>query len=100
VPNTELGHIEIRGKDAELRAAANVREERGLSWRVWAGRVDEYLLKLEALISPDLIIIGGGVSEDSEKWFKYLRCTAEVVPAKLGNDAGIVGAALVAPARG
>jgi polyphosphate glucokinase len=97
VPNTELGHIEIRGKDAEKRAAANVREAHGLAWKEWAERVDEYLAVIEALLSPDLVIIGGGVSEDSDKWFKYLRRDAEVVPAQLGNNAGIVGAALTAP---
>ncbi len=100
VPNTELGHIEIRGKDAEKRAAANVRDTRDMSWKDWAEKVDEYLATLEALLSPDLIIIGGGVSEESDKWFRYLRRTADVVPATLGNDAGIVGAALVAPAQG
>jgi polyphosphate glucokinase len=98
VPNTELGHIEIRGKDAEERAAANVREERNQPWKEWAQKVDEYLAKLEALLSPDLIIIGGGVSEESDKWFRFLHRQAEVVPATLRNDAGIVGAALVAPA--
>jgi polyphosphate glucokinase len=100
VPNTELGHIEIRAKDAERRAAGNVRETRDLSWKEWAANVDEYLGRLEALLSPDLIVIGGGVSEDSEKWFKYLDRVAEVVPAALGNDAGIVGAALMAPRAG
>src|SRR6266700_4630272 len=68
VPNTEFGHIEIRGKDAEKRAAEIVREEEDLSWGKWAGRVDEYLLHMEALLSPALIIIGGGISRKSEKF--------------------------------
>jgi polyphosphate glucokinase len=97
VPNTELGHIELHGRDAEESAAANVREAQNLSWKAWAQHVDDYLAAIEALLSPDLIIIGGGVSEDSDKWFKYLRREAEVVPAALGNNAGIVGAALFAP---
>jgi polyphosphate glucokinase len=97
VPNTEFGHIELRGRDAEERAAANVRETQDLSWKAWAEHVDDYLAAIEALLSPDLIIIGGGVSEDSDKWFKYLVREAEVVPAALGNNAGIVGAALFAP---
>jgi polyphosphate glucokinase len=99
VPNTELGHIEIRGKDAEKRAAANVRETHEMGWNEWAERVDEYLAAIEFLVSPDLVLIGGGVSESSDKWFKYLRRDAEVVPAQLGNNAGIVGAALMAPER-
>ncbi len=95
VPNTEFGHIEIRGKDAEKRAAEIVREEEDLSWGKWAGRVDEYLLHMEALLSPALIIIGGGISRKSDKFLPLLKgLHARVVPAKLFNDAGIVGAAM------
>ncbi len=95
VPNTEFGHIQIRGKDAEKRASEHAREEHDLSWGVWAGRVDEYVSHMEALLSPDLIIIGGGVSKKSEKFFPRLSgLSARIVPAAMLNDAGIVGAAL------
>jgi polyphosphate glucokinase len=98
VPNTELGHIEIRGKEAEKRASEMVREQEDLSWGKWAERVDEYLHYLEKLLSPKLIIIGGGVSRRSDKFLPLLTgLRARVVPAALHNDAGIVGAATVAP---
>ncbi len=99
VPNTEFGHIQIRGKDAEKRASDHAREERDLSWGDWAGRVDEYLEHMEALLSPSLIIIGGGVSRKSDKFLPFLtRLRAKVVPAALHNDAGIVGAAMAVDA--
>ncbi len=99
VPNTEFGHIEIRGKDAEKRASELAREERDLSWEAWAERVDEYLAHMEALLSPGLIIIGGGISRKSDKFLPLLSgLRARVVPAALHNDAGIVGAALAADA--
>jgi polyphosphate glucokinase len=95
VPNTEFGHIEIRGKDAEKRASELVREEQDLSWGKWAGRVDEYLEHMEQLLSPHLIIIGGGVSRKSDKFLPLLTgLRAQVVPAAMHNDAGIVGAAM------
>jgi polyphosphate glucokinase len=95
VPNTEFGHIEIRGREAEKRAAESVREEHDLSWGKWAGRVDEYLEHMEMLLSPQLIIIGGGVSRKSDKFLPFLTSLrATVVPAKMRNDAGIVGAAM------
>jgi polyphosphate glucokinase len=95
VPNTEFGHIEIRGKDAEKRASEHSREEQDLSWGKWASHVDEYLLHMEALLSPDLIIIGGGISKKSDKFLPRLTgLRAPVVPAKMLNDAGIVGAAM------
>lgn len=96
VPNTELGHLEVRGEDAERRAANSVREEHDLSWKQWAARVDEYLEVVEALFSPDLIIIGGGVSKKHEKFLPYLEVATPVVPAVLLNQAGIVGAAMAA----
>jgi len=96
IPNTEFGHIEIGGKDAEARASERVREEEDLSWGKWAGRVDTYLDKMEALLSPDLIIIGGGISKKSSKFLPRLTLKARVVPAALLNDAGIVGAAMAA----
>jgi len=95
VPNTEFGHIEIRGHDAEKRASERAKELGDLSWGKWAGRVDEYLQHIEALLSPDLIIVGGGVSKQSEKWVPRLTgIRARIVPAALLNDAGIVGAAM------
>jgi polyphosphate glucokinase len=95
VPNTEFGHIEIRGKDAEKRASEIVRENEDLSWEKWAGRVDEYLQHMEALLSPGLIIIGGGISKKSDKFVPLLTgIKAHIVPAAMLNDAGIVGAAM------
>ncbi len=97
VPNTEFGHIEIRGKDAEKRASDRAREEQDLDWAHWAGRVDEYMSHLEALLWPDLFIVGGGVSRKSDKFLPLLDgLRARVVPATMHNDAGIVGAALAA----
>jgi polyphosphate glucokinase len=94
VPNTEFGHLEIEGKDAERRASDRAREEHDLSWGKWAGRVGEYLRHLEALLSPALIIIGGGVSKKSDKFLPALHgLRSEVVAAALRNEAGIVGAA-------
>jgi polyphosphate glucokinase len=96
VPNTEFGHIEMHGKDAEARASERAREVEDLSWGKWAGRVDSYLDKMEQLLSPDLIIIGGGISKKSDKFLPRLTLRAKVVPATLLNDAGIVGAAMAA----
>jgi polyphosphate glucokinase len=97
VPNTEFGHIQIRGKDAEKRASELVREEHELSWEKWSARVEEVLAELEALLSPGLFIIGGGISRKSDKFVPLLTgLRARVVPATLLNDAGIVGAAISA----
>ena len=97
VPNTEFGHIEIRGKDAEKRASERAKNERGWGWKDWASRVDEYLQRMEALLSPDLIIVGGGISKESEKWVPLLTgIRAKIVPAALQNEAGIIGAAMAA----
>lgn len=96
LPNTELGHLEIRGKDAEERATDRVRKEKDLSWKKWAKHVDEYLKYLEFYFSPDLFIIGGGVSKKHHKFFHYLSTRADIVPAQLLNEAGIVGAAMAA----
>lgn len=98
VPNTELGHMDIRGKEAEERAADRTRTEKDLSWKKWAGRVDEVLDRMSALFSPDLIIIGGGVSREHKKFFPYFTPATRIVPAQLLNNAGIVGAALAAQA--
>lgn len=94
VHNTELGHIEIDGKDAEKQAAASVRERKKLSWKKWGHRVNLYLQTMEKLFSPDLFIIGGGVSKKPEKFFDFIELKAKIVPAEMNNDAGIVGAAL------
>jgi polyphosphate glucokinase len=95
VPNTEFGHIEIRGRDAETRASERAKELHDLSWGKWAGRVDEYLQHIEALLSPSLIIVGGGISKQADKWVPRLTgIRAKIVPAALLNDAGIVGAAM------
>ncbi|MEM5776629.1 MAG: ROK family protein, partial [Anaerolineaceae bacterium] len=96
LPNSELGHITLRDEDAEQRASDAARRLKGLSWKKWAKRLQEYFEEIEKLISPDLIIIGGGVSKESEKFLPLLRLKAQVVPAKLLNDAGIIGAALYA----
>ncbi len=96
VPNTELGHLQIDGADAEDRAAASVRADEALSWPDWAARVSHYLRVLEDLIWPDLIIAGGGVSKRADKWLSLVTCRTPVVAASLRNDAGIVGAAAAA----
>lgn len=94
VPNTELGHLQLRGDDAEKWAAASVRERLELDWPEWASRVDDYLRLVEALFWPDLFIVGGGVSKKADKFLPLLTCRTPVVPAELHNEAGIVGAAL------
>ena len=99
LPDTELGHLEMRGKAAEKRAAASIRESRGMSWKKWAKRLNDYLVHAEYLLGVDLFIIGGGVSKKPDKFFPYLQdvgCRVEA--AQLGNAAGIIGAALF-PAR-
>jgi polyphosphate glucokinase len=96
VPNTEFGHLEVDGYDAETRAAASVKDENGLSWEEWAHRVSRYISRLEDLIWPDLIIAGGGVSKKADKWLPLLDVRTRVVAAELRNDAGIVGAAVAA----
>ena len=95
VPNTEFGHVEIKGKDAEKRASEHAKELHDLSWGKWAGRVDDYLQHMEALLSHDLFIIGGGISKESDKFVPLLTgIQSRIVPASLQNDAGIVGAAM------
>ena len=93
VPNTEFGHIEIDGRAAENRAADSVRTRKDLSWKRWAERVDEYLHRLAFYLWPDLIIIGGGVSKKHDRFLPLLTVDTEIVPARLRNEAGIVGAA-------
>jgi polyphosphate glucokinase len=97
VPNTEFGHIEINGHEAEKRASERAKDTHNLTWSKWASRVDEYMRHMEGLLSPDLIIVGGGISKESEKWVPLLTgVRARIVPATLLNDAGIVGAAMAA----
>ena len=97
VPNTELGHLPMKGGGAEQWAAESVREREGLSWKKWAHRLSQYFALLERLYWPDLIILGGGVSKKADKFLPHIRADTEIVPAALHNDAGIVGAALSAP---
>lgn len=99
VPNTELGHIEIRGKDAESRASDAARQRKDLNWEEWGGRFNEYLNYLERLFWPDIFILGGGTSKMFAKFIPYIHVHAEVVPARLLNQAGMVGAALYAAKR-
>ncbi|MER7489954.1 polyphosphate--glucose phosphotransferase [Streptomyces sp. NPDC126497] len=95
VPSTELGHLELDGHDAEKRASSKAREDHDLSWEDWAHRVQKYLAHVEMLFSPELFIIGGGVSRKSHKFLDRIRgIRAEIVPAQLQNNAGIVGAAM------
>ncbi|MBS1199767.1 MAG: polyphosphate glucokinase [Proteobacteria bacterium] len=96
VPNTEFGHMEIRGMEAEHRASARVRALEQLSWQVWSERVNEVLARMHALFWPELFILGGGVVENWASFGPLLESPARIVPAELGNTAGIVGAALAA----
>ncbi|MFC5957046.1 polyphosphate--glucose phosphotransferase [Streptomyces pratens] len=95
VPNTELGHLELHGHEAEKRASSKAREDHELTWEHWAHRVQKYLAHVEMLFSPELFVIGGGVSRKSEKFLHHIEgIKAEIVPAQLQNNAGIVGAAM------
>ena len=94
VPNTELGHLELGGEVVEQRASNRAREAQGLSFGEWAELLNQYLAHLDRLLSPDLVVIGGGISKRFRRFGPRLRSRAEVVPAALRNDAGMVGAAL------
>ncbi len=94
LPNTELGHIEIDSKDAELLASDAARKRNDLSWKQWGKRLDTYLNRLEQLVWPDLIILGGGVSKKHARFVPHLTVQAEIVIAESFNEAGIIGAAL------
>ncbi|MEO6143026.1 MAG: polyphosphate--glucose phosphotransferase [Dermatophilaceae bacterium] len=96
VPNSELGHLEIDGHDAESRAAANVRDDKNLSWQEWADRLQRYYSHIEDLLWPDLIVVGGGVSRKADKFLPLLHLRAPIVAAQLANSAGIIGAAWLA----
>jgi polyphosphate glucokinase len=95
VPNTELGHMEVSGRDAERRSSANARVRRGESWKAWAEDLDEHLRAIDVLFSPSLIILGGGVSKKADRFVPFLKTPVPIVPAQLRNEAGIVGAAMV-----
>lgn len=96
VPYTELGHIEMNGRDAETQAAESVKVAENLSYEEWAARLQQYYSQIELLVSPDVIIVGGGVSKSHESFLHYISTRAELKPAKLFNNAGIVGAAILA----
>jgi polyphosphate glucokinase len=100
VPNAELGHLEINGKDAETVAANSVREKKDLSWADWAERLTTYYRTLERLFSPELFVVGGGVSKNAAKFLPLLGIDTRIVPASLLNTAGIVGAAVLAAEQG
>lgn len=101
IPNAELGHLWLRSKHAESWASDRARERDDLNWKQWAGRVSKYLQHLELLFSPNLFIIGGGVSRKADKWLPHLQLTrSRAVPAALQNEAGIVGAAMLAASAG
>ncbi|MGN9792418.1 polyphosphate--glucose phosphotransferase [Streptomyces sp. NPDC054847] len=100
VPNTELGHLELGGHDAEKRASTKAKEDADLTWQHWARRVQKYLAHVEMLFSPELFIIGGGVSRKADKFLPLIEgVRAEMVPAELQNNAGIVGAAMAAAGK-
>jgi polyphosphate glucokinase len=96
VTNTEFGHLELDGKEVEPRTSYKAREDLNLGWKKWAKRVNRYLKHLEFIFSPDLFIIGGGASKKSDKFFPLLTLNTPIVTAKLLNEAGIVGAAVMA----
>lgn len=100
IPNSELGHLELDGHDAETQAAASARERLHLSWDDWAVRANRYLTHLEGILYPDLFIVGGGISMNHEKWLPKLRTNVPIKLAALRNNAGIVGAALAAAESG
>ncbi len=98
VPNTEFGHLEFHGQDAETLISGAARERRKLGWKVWTRQFNEYLARIELYFSPDLIILGGGVSKEWPKWGRLVKARAEVVTARFLNTSGIIGAAWAAAA--
>lgn len=99
VPNTELGHLEIDGVDYETKASFSAKERENLNWQQWAERLQKYYSTMERLFSPDLIIVGGGVSKNHSEFLPLLKLRAEITPAQKRNNAGILGAAWVAADR-
>jgi polyphosphate glucokinase len=100
IPNTEFGHLELHGKDAELRASDRAREQDEMTWEKWAERVEEYLAHLELLLSPRLFVIGGGVSKKADRFVPLIDVRTPIVPATLLNYAGMIGAAVTADQSG
>jgi polyphosphate glucokinase len=100
VPNTELGHLELRGMDAEKWASAHVKTALSLDWPAWIERVNDYLERMHALFWPDLFILGGAVSERFADFERLLRSPARIVPAKFAGQAGVIGAALASAEAG
>ena len=98
IPNTELGHLEVGGKEAEQRAASSVKDKNNMSYEKWAKEVTKVLVAIENALWPDLFIAGGGISRKADKWVPLLESRTPVVPAALLNTAGIVGAAMAASA--
>jgi polyphosphate glucokinase len=96
LPNTEFGHLELDGKETEKRAAASVREQKDLSWAEWAERLQRFYAHLEFIFSPDLFVVGGGVSKKADRFLPLLTLNTPIVPAGLLNDGGVIGAALLA----
>jgi polyphosphate glucokinase len=96
VPNSELGHLEIDGHEAEHRAASSVKDDEGLSWQQWAERLQRYYSHVEDLLWPDLIVVGGGVSKKADKFLPFLHLRTPIVAAQLRNSAGIIGVAWLA----
>ena len=96
IPNTEFGHLIIRGKDAEHRTSDRARQENAYSWSKWGKHLSEHLRYMESLFAPDLFIVGGGVSKSYDKFFPHISCATRIVPAQLRNRAGIIGAAVAA----
>jgi polyphosphate glucokinase len=99
VPNTELGHLTLKGKDAETLASERARINRDVSWKTWAADLDAYLALLEQYLNPDRIVLGGGGAKKADSFLHLLKRSCEVVVATLGNDAGIVGAAMISEDR-
>lgn len=99
IPGVELGHLIMKGRDAEHLAAASVKEKEKLSWKQWSDRVNEYLFRVESMLWPELIVIGGGVSAEPDKFLSRLKSRAPITTAKLVNGAGIVGAAIAATSQ-
>jgi polyphosphate glucokinase len=98
--SSTLGHLQVGSEEAEQRASARIRVERGLSWQAWAGEVNAVLAEMHRLLWPDLFIIGGGVTENWELFGPLLEHPAEIVVARYGNDAGLIGAAMAAVESG
>ncbi|MET0782955.1 MAG: polyphosphate--glucose phosphotransferase [Leifsonia flava] len=96
VPNTELGHLELNGHDAESKAAYSAMEREELDWKHWAKRLQKYYSHLEMLFTPDLFVVGGGVSKNYEEFLPFLELNTKIVPAVHRNNAGILGAAALA----